>query len=45
MASGLGALRLLSEAANAPIKAFLPTREEGRQSLNGFEGDFLFFSF
>ncbi len=45
MASALGALRLLSEPANEHIKAILPTREEGRQSLDSFEGNFLFFSF
>jgi adenylate cyclase len=45
MAASIGAPRLLSEAAQEQIKAILPTEEEGRQALAGFEGDFLFFRF
>jgi adenylate cyclase len=45
LAGSIGCLNLVSEAANAQIKPLLPTSEEGRHGLPGFDGEFLFYSF
>lgn len=45
LASTLGLRSLLSEKARAQISAYLPTREVGRHPLQGFEGEFLFYTF
>jgi adenylate cyclase len=45
LASSLGALRLMSEAAGTQLKSLTPTSPEGRHPLSGFDGDFAFHSF
>jgi adenylate cyclase len=45
LARSLGCSNLVSEAANAQIQPHLPTHDEGRHTLQGFDGDFLFYSF
>lgn len=45
LASKLGEKRLLSESAWARLAGVLETREMGRHSLPGFQGDFAFYSF
>jgi len=45
LAASLGAPRLMSAPASERMKSHCPTVEEGRKSLPGFEGEFLFFRF
>ena len=45
LASKLGELRLLSEAAWARLAALVEARETGRHRLHGFDGDFGFYAF
>ena len=45
LAASLGESRLLSEPALAQLRPLLPTAEAGRHTLQGFEGQFPFFSY
>jgi adenylate cyclase len=45
LAGSIGAACLLSEPARDQLRSLLPTTEETRRGLPGFEGEFLFFAF
>ena len=45
LAGSIGILRLISEPACQHVNALLSTTEEGRHSVPGFDGEFLFYSF